>query len=325
MTTLFVATAGGHLTQLVDIADRLPADVNEGAVWATNENAQSRSLLEGKNAVFVPEVGTRDILGAVRSQPVAFRLHREWKFTRVISTGSALAMGYLPYLAVRGVQAHYIESATRLTGPSVTGRLLSATPGIRLYTQYEHLAQGRWQYAGCVFDRFVATKQPDPPTIRRAVVAVGTMDDYAFRRFFDALAPMLRPGGLLERAQGSPVETVWQTGCTPIDGLDIEARPWIAAAELEAEIARADVVISHAGTGSALTTLTAGRVPILIPRDPAQREIGDGHQPLLARELDKRGIAMHREPDTVTVDDLLEAAAYRVESSSSPKPFKLQE
>jgi UDP-N-acetylglucosamine--N-acetylmuramyl-(pentapeptide) pyrophosphoryl-undecaprenol N-acetylglucosamine transferase len=325
MSTLFVATAGGHLTQLVDIADRLTGDDHGVAIWATNENAQSRSLLAGRNAVFVPEVGTRDLLGAVRSQPVAVRLHREWKFSRVISTGSALAVGYLPYLAARGVRAHYIESATRLTGPSITGRLLSATPGIRLYTQYEHLAKGRWQYAGCVFDRFVATKQTDTPTIRRAVVAVGTMDDYAFRRFFDALAPILRPGGLLERAQGSPVETLWQTGCTPIDGLGIDTRPWVPAAELEAELTRADVVISHAGTGSALTTLTAGRLPILIPRDHAQREIGDGHQPLLARELDKRGIAIHREPDTVTVDDLIEAASYRVESSTSPKPFTLQE
>jgi UDP-N-acetylglucosamine--N-acetylmuramyl-(pentapeptide) pyrophosphoryl-undecaprenol N-acetylglucosamine transferase len=325
MSTLFVATAGGHLTQLVDIADRLTGDDHGVAIWATNENAQSRSLLAGKNAVFVPEVGTRDLRGAVRSQPVAVRLHREWKFSRVISTGSALAVGYLPYLAARGVRAHYIESATRLTGPSITGRLLSATPGIRLYTQYEHLAKGRWQYAGCVFDRFVATKQTETPTIRRAVVAVGTMDDYAFRRFFDALAPILRPGGLLERTQGSPVETLWQTGCTPIDGLGIDTRPWVPAAELEAELTRADVVISHAGTGSALTTLTAGRLPILIPRDHAQREIGDGHQPLLARELDKRGIAIHREPDTVTVDDLIEAASYRVESSTSPKPFTLQE
>jgi len=325
MATLFVATAGGHLTQLVDIAQRLPADVDDVAVWATNENAQSRSLLEGKNVVFVPEVGTRDVRGAVRSQPLAFRLHRKWNFSRAISTGSALAVGYLPYLAVRGVDVHYIESATRLTGPSVTGRLLSAAPGIRLYTQYEHLAKGRWHYAGCVFDRFVATKQFETPKIRRAVVAVGTMDDYAFRRFFDALGPILRPGGLLERAQGSPVETLWQTGCTPTDGLGIDANPWVAAAELDAALGQADVVISHAGTGSALTTLTAGRLPILIPRDHSRGEIGDGHQPLLARELDKRGIALHREPETVTVDDLLEAAAYRVESSPSPVPFKLQE
>jgi len=325
MATLFVATAGGHLTQLVDIAQRLPVDVDDVAIWATNENAQSRSLLAGKNVVFVPEVGTRDLGGAVRSQPWAFRLHRKWNFSRAISTGSALAVGYLPYLAVRGVNVHYIESATRLTGPSVTGRLLSAAPGIRLYTQYEHLAKGRWHYAGCVFDRFVATKRFDAPTIRRAVVAVGTMDDYAFRRFFDALVPILRPGGLLERSQGFPVETLWQTGCTPTDGLDIEARPWVAASDLDAALAQADVVISHAGTGSALTTLAAGRLPILIPRDHARGEIGDGHQPLLARELNKRGIALHREPDTVTVDDLLEAAAYRVESAPSPMPFKLQE
>ena len=324
MPTLFVATAGGHLTQLFDIADRLPPDVDDVAIWATNENAQSRSLLAEKHAVFVPEVATRDYLGAVRSQTVAHRLHREWKFTRVVSTGAALAMGYLPYLALRGVHAHYIESATRLSGPSLTGRLLGAVPGIRLYTQYEHWANGRWQYAGCVFDRFEAVRQPGTPLVKRAVVAVGTMDDYAFRRFFDTLVPLLRPGGALERAQGAPVETLWQTGCTSTAGLDIDARPWVPAAELDAEIANADLVVTHAGTGSALTALSAGRYPVLIPRDPVRNEIGDAHQHLLAYELDKRGIALHREPESVTVDDLLRAASIRIESTATAAPIRLR-
>jgi UDP-N-acetylglucosamine--N-acetylmuramyl-(pentapeptide) pyrophosphoryl-undecaprenol N-acetylglucosamine transferase len=261
--------------------------------------------------------------GVIRSLPVAHGLQRQWHFSRAISTGSGLALGYLPYLAARGVRTHYIESATRLTGPSVTGRLLRAVPRIRLYTQYEHLAGGPWHYVGCVFDRFVATKQREPAPVRRAVVALGTMTDFQFRRMLDALAPMLRPGGLLEQEQGVGVDTLWQTGCTPADGLGIEAREWVPAAELDAAIARADVVITHAGTGSALSSLNAGRRPILIPRDEARNEIGDGHQHLLARELDRRGIAAHREPETVTVDDLLTAATYGVDSAATTTPLKL--
>jgi UDP-N-acetylglucosamine--N-acetylmuramyl-(pentapeptide) pyrophosphoryl-undecaprenol N-acetylglucosamine transferase len=323
MPTLFVATAGGHLTQLLDIAGRLPCDGDDVAVWVSNENAQSRSLLEGKNAVFVPEVGRLDVRGVIRSVPHAHRLHREWGFSRVVSTGSALALGYLPYLSARGVRAHYIESATRLTRPSVTGRLLRAVPGIRLYTQYEQTAQGPWHYAGCVFDRFVATKETECASVDRAVVVLGTMTDFQFRRMLDALAPLLGRGGVLEQQQGSPVETLWQTGSTPTDGLDIDARPWVPSAELDAAIAGADLVVSHAGTGSALTTLTAGRLPILIPRDDARGEIGDGHQHLLARELETRGIAMYREPDTVTVEDLLAAATHHVEAAAVMKPLNL--
>jgi UDP-N-acetylglucosamine--N-acetylmuramyl-(pentapeptide) pyrophosphoryl-undecaprenol N-acetylglucosamine transferase len=318
MPTLFLATAGGHLTQLMDIATRLPPDGDDVAVWASNENAQSRSLLEGKHAVFVPEVGRKDLRGALASLPTAHSLHREWKFTRVISTGSALALGYLPYLSARGVRAHYIESATRLTGPSVTGRILRGVPGLRLYTQYERLADKRWHYAGCVFDRFVATKDPQPPVIRRAVVALGTMTDFQFPRMLAALVPMLRPGGLLEAWQGASVDTLWQTGSTPTDGLGIDAQPWVQSAALDDATRAADLVITHAGTGSALSTLSAGRFPILIPRDDSRGEIGDRHQPFLAEELDRRGIAMHREPETLKVEDLVEAAAYRVESALSP-------
>ena len=192
MPTLFVATAGGHLTQLTDIARRVPSDGDDVAVWVSNENAQSRSLLEGKNAVFVPEVGRLDVRGAMRSVPCAWQLHREWGFSRVVSTGSALALGYLPYLSARGVRADYIESATRLTRPSVTGRLLRAVPGIRLYTQYEHWAHGPWHYAGCVFDRFVASGEAEGAPVKRVVVVLGTMTDFPFRRMLDALAPLLR-------------------------------------------------------------------------------------------------------------------------------------
>jgi UDP-N-acetylglucosamine transferase subunit ALG13 len=324
MTTLFVATAGGHLSQLVEVAERLPAEVTEHALWASNDHAQSRSLLKDKPTVFVPEVRERDLLGALRSVPVAHRLHREHRFDRVISTGSALAVGYLPYLAVRGVQAHYVESSARIDGPSLTGRILRTVPMIRLYTQYERLAHGRWHYAGWVFDRFVATKAAERVVVRRAVVTVGTTEEYTFRRLLDALAPILRPGGLLEQAQGAPVETLWQTGISPVDGLDIEARPWVPSEELDAAIAAADLVIGHAGTGSARSTLTSGHLPLLIPRDADRGEVSDAHQRLFAQELANRGIAMLREPETVTADDMLEAATYRVESVAHPEPFRLR-
>ena len=323
MPTLFVATAGGHLAQLVEIAKRLPGDGDDIQIFASNDHAQSRSLFEDKQAVFVPEVNERDVLGALRSIPVAHRLHKEHHFTRVVSTGSAIAVGYLPYLSLRGVRAHYIESSTRLAGPSITGRILLRVPGIRMYTQYERLAHGRWHYPGWVFDRFVATKQPEPPVIKRAVVTVGTTNDYSFRRMLDALAPILRPGGLLEQQQQSPIDTLWQTGCSPTDGLDIDVQPWVPSADLDAAIAEADVVITHAGTGSANSTLTSGRMPLLVPRDADRGEIGDNHQQLFATELSNHGIAMVREPEELTVEDLIEAAAYRVEAATNPAPFKL--
>jgi len=265
MRTLMVSTDGGHLTQLVAIAERLPAEVVDDAVWVCVDSVQSRSVLEGRRAVFQADVVPRDVGAVLRRIPAAHRLHHEHHFTQVISTGSGIALAYLPYLALRGVRAHYVESATRMSGPSVTGRILQAVPGVNLYTQYRHLARGRWRYAGWVYDRFTVTEIPSAP-IKRAVVAVGTMPGHPFRRMLDAVVPLLRQGGALERAQGSPVETLWQTGCTPTDGLDIDAHAFVPSAELDAAIADADLVVGHAGAGTTLTALSAGKFPVLVPR-----------------------------------------------------------
>ncbi|MDT7606433.1 MAG: hypothetical protein QOG96_936 [Pseudonocardiales bacterium] len=51
-----------------------------------------------------------------------------------------------------------------------------------------------------------------------------------------------------------------------MDGLDITPRPFLPAAELDAALSEADIVIAHAGTGSALAVLEGGRMPLMTPR-----------------------------------------------------------
>jgi UDP-N-acetylglucosamine transferase subunit ALG13 len=325
MSTLLVATVGGHLTQLVDIATRLPDDENNNQrVWVTHDHAQSRSLLAGKCVVYVPYIGMRDVPGILRNLAVARRLLKQHRPTTAVSTGSGIALSFLPYLAARGVSSHYIESATRVTGPSLSGRLLRAVPGVRLYTQYRQLAHGRWRYRGSVFDGFTSAKLRGPSRVRRAVVMLGTMENFTFRRLLEKLAALLRPGGVLELEQSEPVETLWQTGGTPADGLGIAVRQWLSATELNAAVVDADVVVSHAGVGSALAALWAGHHPVLVPREAARGENCDEHQEHFARELADRGLAVHRRVDDLTVDDLRVAAARRVERVPDPPDFELQ-
>src|SRR2546423_7110296 len=102
MTTLFVATIGGHLTQLDSLASRIPA--NGETVWVTHANEQSRSLLADRDVEFVPYVGMRSVPDVLRCIPNARRLLAARQVTRVVSTGSGIALGYLPYLAAHGVE-----------------------------------------------------------------------------------------------------------------------------------------------------------------------------------------------------------------------------
>ena len=161
MTTLLVASTGGHLKELHYLHRRL-SDVTGPFRWATFDTPQSRSLLDRETVDFVPFVDSRDY-GQRDAQ--CFRLARrilsDPEVDTVVSTGAAVA---LPFMALARAQrrfCHYIESSTRADGPSITGRLLRRVPGVHLYAQYPDWARGRWSYRGSVFDSFEpATSKP---------------------------------------------------------------------------------------------------------------------------------------------------------------------
>ena len=70
VTTLLVASTGGHLKQLHRLHRRL--DGVEGPFrWATFDTPQSRSLLEGEDVDFVHFVGGRDPRNVLRNVPLA--------------------------------------------------------------------------------------------------------------------------------------------------------------------------------------------------------------------------------------------------------------
>lgn len=322
MTTLFVSTIGGHLDQLDAISRRIAG--NGAAIWVTHENYQSRSVLGGREVEFVPFVRERNVPDVARCIPTAHRLWRERSLTRVISTGSGIALGYLPYLASRGVPCHYIESAARVLAPSRTGRVLEHVPGIRRYTQYAHTAGRRWHHRGSVFDDYEPGGPRRPPTDAvRVVVTVGTAEEFPFGRLIERLATLLSPGGELARATGLPVDVLWQTGCTPTGHLPIAAIPFVSGEKLAAAVADADLVVSHAGVGSALTALAAGHRPVLADRSAALGEFRDDHQRQVAAELQRRGLAVHRDPSDITVGDLVTALSSGVRRADISPAFEL--
>ena len=311
MATVLVATAGGHLAQLFELASRLPFDTDH-RVWVTSASPQSRSLLAGEDVVFVPEVRPRDLKAVLREIPRARRLLLRRRAEAVVSTGAALALGYLLPSVPMGIPAHYVESSARVEEPSLTGRILERVPRIHLYRQYEHAARGRWRYAGTVFAGFSAVPRCDPPTIRRAVVVLGTVDE-PFRRLVERLVRILP----------ADAEVLWQTGTTPVDDLPIKPVPFLPDAELKAAMAAADVVVTHGGCGSVLDALAAGRSPVVVPRRLAHRECVDDHQRQLAEWVDARGLAVLADADELTWFQLVAAAGRSVVRIADPPVLSL--
>jgi UDP-N-acetylglucosamine transferase subunit ALG13 len=315
--TLLVASAGGHLKQLYDLRPRLRSpggDAHTEVTWLTFDTPQARSLLDGERVVFARYTAPRDVAGVLANLRLAWSTLAGRRFSQVVSTGSAIALSFLPVARALGLPCHYIESATRADGPSATGRLLARVPGVNLYTQHDAWAAGPWRYAGSVFDGFATTPSPAPPaTIRRAVVTLGTMETYGFRRLVERLVEVLPPG----------TETLWQTGCTDTAGLPVDGRRGVPAAELVAAMRQADVVVAHAGTGTALTALEVGKCPVLVPRVHAHGEHVDDHQAQTARELARRGLAVDAPADELALDHLLAAAALQVIRADAPPPIVL--
>ena len=313
MTTLLVCSGGGHLKQLWTLWPRF--GIAEDPLWVTFDTGLSRSLLADQDVVFSMYTPPRDLLGGLKVARLADQIMRDRRIDRVISTGASLAVSFMAPARARGITCHYIESAARAAGPSLSGRLVSRIPGVNLYSQYPSWAGGRWHHAGAIYDGYrqgpPVTGAPDKP--RRVVVTLGTTESYGFRRAVEALIVAL-PGD---------AEVLWQTGATDVSGLSIDARETVPSAELAQAVADADLVVAHSGTGSAITAMDAGRCAVLLPRLQKYGEHIDDHQLQIAGELDRRSLAIRCLVDDLAPDVFVRAMSRSVEIVPDPPPFVL--
>ena len=311
MSSLLVCSTGGHLSELVELAKRMPG-LERPLRWVTFPTPQSEALLSAESVNWAAYTGQRDYLGIARNVPLAVRL-LNGDVSTVVSTGAAIALSFLPLAAARGLDVHYVEGIARTDGPSVTGRVIERIPRARLYTQWPHWAGRKWIYRGSVFEAFA----PGEPRavegpLRRVVVMLGTMP-YSFRRLVDRLMKILP----------EDVDVLWQVGSTPVDDLPITAHPLIAPDVLNDAILAADVVIGHAGGGSALQVMGAGKCPVIVPREAAYNEHVDDHQLQITRLLPQRGLAVGARVDELTIEHLHEAARRRIVTVGDPPDFQL--
>lgn len=317
--TLLVASTGGHLDQLYRLRQVFDPQLGE-VQWVTFDTPQSRHLLAGEVVHHIPFIRPKDFSGTRSGAAAAIRLLRGNRFARVISTGAAIAVPFITTARSRGLAAHYIESAARSSGPSLSGALVARVPGVRLYAQYVAWTAGRWQYRGAVFDAY--QPRPGRPQIAgglgRVVVTFGTQRGYGFRRAAEQLARTL------PQVCRADAEVLWQTGSTEVSGLGIHGHDLVPTAELEAAVAEADLVVSHSGIGSALLALKYGRCPVLVPRRLAYGEHTDDHQHLIADDLSRRGLAVRAEAGQIGPEHLLTAAAMAATTVAQPPVFILQ-
>lgn len=311
---LLVASAGGHLTQLRLLADRLRP--RRPRTWVTYDHPQAASLLAGEHVIHGVGPSSRSVRAAVGNWRLSADHVVPGRIDRVISTGSAIAVPFLLRAELRGIEGHYIESATRSEGPSLSGRILTATTRrVGLHTQHGDWAGDRWQAVDSVFDGFRAHQGTRSDGPLRVVVSLGT-NRFSFERVLDWISSALRHDDdvLLQHGATRPRELRGRVR-------QVHSLP---AADLDAELSAADVVVGHAGTGLALTALQHRRAPVLFARAAAYGEHVDDHQQQTLQSLAGRGLALAPPPERLDRDALLAAAGTTVDLDAETSPLVLR-
>jgi UDP-N-acetylglucosamine--N-acetylmuramyl-(pentapeptide) pyrophosphoryl-undecaprenol N-acetylglucosamine transferase len=310
---MLVASTGGHLIELALLAPRIwPPDNDE--IWVTFDSEQSRSLLVGRRVSYIRDTPPRDWLSMLVNTRVAWDLLKD-RVDTVISNGAGIAVSFLPLAAAKGISTHYIECSARVDGRSLAGRILERARGIKVYTQNPALADSRWLYSGSSFDGYQSADVARPPALRKIFITVGTLH-----------FPFLR---LLRRLQAilpATIDVVVQAGTDYklLDWPRAEVTSRMSHEEIRWNVANADVVVAHAGIGSALGVLDAGKVPVLVPRSHRLGEHVDDHQEEIARHLSDRGLAVVAGSESITVDHLVQALDRKVERTGAQRRFILR-
>lgn len=115
-----------------------------------------------------------------------------------------------------------------------------------------------------------------------------------------------------------PQPVVVQHGNTPWPGVTgCNAKPFVEMGEFERLVMQAELLILHAGAGSVIHALRAGKIPVVMPRLEKYGEVVDDHQRELSHALAEAGkIIVAEEPD-----DLPRAVAEAMKRQKQNQPM----
>ncbi|PPK97245.1 UDP-N-acetylglucosamine:LPS N-acetylglucosamine transferase [Kineococcus xinjiangensis] len=291
---LLVASTGGHLAELMLISKLIEA--RPDSHWVTFDHDQSRSLLGDRTVTHVPYVAPRSLGGVLRALPTFVRLLRRERFDAVVSTGAAVAVPALLVARLFRCEAHYVESVSRFSGPSLTGRILQRVPSVRLYTQHEQWVGRRWRFDVSIADSFRAGERRElPPGPPRIFVTVGTIRPYRFDALVDRVKAVLP----------ADAEVTWQLGSTRRTDLPGTVLEHVSSEEFDRLAREATTVVTHAGVGSVIRLLELGARPVVVPRRASRGEHVDDHQLETLEALRRLDGVVCREAGELSSEDLV--------------------
>jgi beta-1,4-N-acetylglucosaminyltransferase len=141
---LLVCSPGGHLLQLLTLK---PAWEEMDRTWVTLAAPDSDYLLRDERRVLARGPTNRSLRALLANTRLAWRLVRRERPDAILSTGAALAVPFFLAGKLHGARLVYVESMTRTTSLSLSGRLVRPLADA-FFVQWPELARGRARFAG---------------------------------------------------------------------------------------------------------------------------------------------------------------------------------
>lgn len=144
-----VCSGGGHLSQLAALCGDWPDDAQH---WITFNSRQARTLLAGRRVTFAHGPTNRSVACLLRNLLLAWRLVRRHRPHTILTTGAGIAVPFCYVGRLLGCRVVYVECLSRVSEPSLTGRLV-APVAHELYVQWPQLVRSyrRARYVGTVY------------------------------------------------------------------------------------------------------------------------------------------------------------------------------
>lgn len=133
---LVCCSPGGHLNTAISLG---PIFEGRSAIFCVHDIPKDTEYLDGYKVIVVPHAD-RD-LRFIRQWCVAVRILVTYRPRVIISTGASIAVGFFLFgKMICSCKCIFIESASRVSKPSLTGRLINVFSD-RVYVRYPDLVK----------------------------------------------------------------------------------------------------------------------------------------------------------------------------------------
>jgi UDP-N-acetylglucosamine:LPS N-acetylglucosamine transferase len=297
------ASAGGHMAELLAVR---AAFEDRPRVWVTGASRQADALREADEDVRELPSWGRDPPGVRGLGPnlrAARRVLRSAPPAVVVTTGAGTVVPYALMARAAGSELLFMETMARVSGASLTGRIVAPLARAVLVQWPEMRAVYR-HAAACRPALLEAGARSAKPGGEGTFVSVGTRPE-PFDRLLATVDRAVTAGVL-------PTPVVAQAGTSTYRPASYSASASMAPNEIEQALARARYVVCHGGAAMVSDAIAAGHRPLVLARRRGAGEHRTEHQ----RQLVER---LAREHVVVAVEGEIDADAVRLADTAGAR------